>query len=244
MKKSEKKKADAYRQQVKEAEERMKNPTPEMIRNLENYCLYQILYINDAACNAVKFLESDLAKIPYKGKGARTIYNAAMKRVNAYFELINVCGIDMNSIANLFGEMDGYIDPKVTNLTKAIEDVLTSHNVDNAHWIAKVETASILCEYAVKIGKDYVDRIEKINPKNGKILNKLLIAEISKVVYSLSEFVITVSNCRTEIDLNNEQSVVKAYSKFSKDFITPKNFLEAVTEADEMNAEEGNMRLM
>ena len=118
--KAQKRRAQRHKEEEKAAKERMQNLDQNSIYQLENYVVYQILYLNDTACNACKFLGDELKTIPYKSKAVSTLYNALMKRVNAYWEYINIAEVDKYSLAELFGEMDEYLDEPVANFKKTM----------------------------------------------------------------------------------------------------------------------------
>ena len=137
--KAQKRQSQRYKEEIKDAAERMQHLDEKSIANIENYAVYQILYMNDVACNACKFLGEELKTIPYKSKAVPTVYNALMKRVNAYWEFLNITGIDHYSIANLFCEMDEYVDDRISDFKSAMTECLTDAGIQQAHWVASVE---------------------------------------------------------------------------------------------------------
>lgn len=248
MKKSEKRKIEKFKEKEREIEDMFKNPTPQVIATIENYCVFNLLYLNDTACNAVKFLGNDLDKRCYKGKWAKTLYNAAMKRVNAYFELIEKA-VDINSIANLFGEMDEYTDDLVIGLKVSIRNALVNNGYEykEADWVASVETAYTLCNYAIGFGNDCVAKLEKLhnNKRTISIFRKLFIVSIARVMQSFSNAVIDASPYKSNvIDLNMDAGVQKALGRFNKVYMNPTNFIKAVNVADEENEQNGYTKLM
>ena len=84
--KTEKRQRLARQRELEEGEKILANPNPVQLQALEEYITWQILYINDAACNACKFLGDELKTVNYRGNGAKKYYAAAMKRVTAYFD--------------------------------------------------------------------------------------------------------------------------------------------------------------
>lgn len=248
MKKSEKRKREKFKEKEREIEDMFKNPTPQVITTIENYCVFNLLYLNDTACNAIKFLESDLVKRSYKGKWAKTLYNAAMKRVNAYFELIEQA-IDINSIANLFVEMDGYVDDLVIELKVAIRNALVNNGYEykEAEWVASVETAYTLCNYAVGFGNNCIENLKKLhdNQITISVFKKLFIVSIEKVMHNFSNWVVEASPCKYNVvDLNMDAGVRKALGKLNKVYMNPSNFINAVNVADKENEQEGYTKLM
>lgn len=242
--KAQKKQTQKYNEELKAAKERMKNPTPQMVVNLENYCVYQILYANDAACNQIKFLGDTLKTIPYKTKGAQTIYGALMKRVEAYWEMNRQASIDQEAIASLFAEMDEYNDFHVDEVENAIEEVLAKKGVEQHKWVAKVETALILCQYAVQIGKDLLDRLQQLPNSHPATIRKLLIVEILRVMDNFSQFVVEAAHLgNTTIDLNKEPTVEEAFRKFNRAYIKPENYTKALANANKENEANGRMAL-
>lgn len=242
--KAQKKQTQKYNEEIKAAKERMKNPTPQMVVNLENYCVYQILYANDAACNQVKFLGETLKTIQYKSKGAQTKYNALMKRVNAYWDMINSSDINKDSLAEMFANMDGYTDKHIDNFRNAVNDVLVKNNVEQHTWVAQVETALVMCQYAVQLGTDLLARLKLLPNTHPVIISKLLIVEILRVMDDLCKFVTEAAHLgNVVINLNEEPTVQEAFRALNKAYIKPENYTKALTDANEENYAEGRMLL-
>lgn len=242
--KTQKRQTQKYNDEIKAAKERMKNPTPQMVVNLENYCVYQILYANDAACNQVKFLGGTLKTIQYKSKGAQTKYNAIMKRVNAYWEMINASDINQDSLAEMFANMDGYTDKHIDNFRNAIDNVLSMKNVEQHSWVAQVETALVMCQYAVQIGMDLLSRLKLLPNTHPVTISKLLIVEILRVMDDFSKFVVEAAHLgNVVINLNEEPTVQEAFSALNKAYIKPENYTKALAAANEENYAEGRMLL-
>lgn len=246
--KAQKKQAKKYNDEIKAAKERMKNPTPQMVVNLENYVVYQILYANDAACNQVKFLAPHIETIAYNSeltrKRLKTIYGALMKRVNSYWEMMNSSQIDQASIAELFANMDIYTDDNIDNFRNAIDDVLIKHGVEQHEWVAMVETAHVMCQYAVQIGIDMLDRLQRMPNTHPATIRKLLIVEILRVMDGFSKFVADAAHLgNTLIDLNKEPTVEAAFRKLNIAYIKPENYTKALAAANRENEAEGRMVL-
>lgn len=242
--KAQKKQTQKYNDEMKAAKERMKNPTPQMVVNLENYCVYQILYANDAACNQIKFLGDTLKTIPYKTKGAQVKYNALMKRVNAYWEMVNASDLDQSSLAEMFMNIDAYTDEHIDNFHKAVNDVLVNNGIEQHEWVAQVETALVLCQYAVQIGLDLIDRLQYLPNTHPSTVRKLLIVEILRVMDDFSKFVVEAAHIgNTLIDLNKEPTVEKAFRSLNKAYIKPENYTKALAAANKENEAEGRMLL-
>lgn len=246
--KAQKKQTQKYNEEIKAAKERMKNPTPQMVVNLENYVVYQILYANDAACNQIKFLAPHIEKVEYVSeltrKRLKTIYNALMKRVNAYWEMINASDVDQSSLAELFANMDVYTDENIDNLRNAIDDVLIKHKVEQHEWVAKVEAALVMCQYAVQIGVDLLDRLQRLPNTHPATIRKLLIVEVLRVMDDFSKFVAEAAHLgNTLIDLNKEPTVEAAFRKLNITYIKPENYTKALAAANKENEAEGRMLL-
>lgn len=242
--KAQKKQTQKYNEEIKAAKERMKNPTPQMVVNLENYCVYQILYANDAACNQVKFLGETLKTIQYKSKGAQTKYNALMKRVNAYWDMINSSDINKDSLAEMFANMDGYTDKHIDNFRNAVNDVLVKNNVEQHTWVAQVETALVMCQYAVQLGTDLLARLKLLPNTHPVIISKLLIVEILRVMDDLCKFVTEAAHLgNVVINLNEEPTVQEAFRALNKAYNKPENYTKALADANEENYAEGRMLL-
>jgi hypothetical protein len=243
--KSQKKQTQKYNEEMKRAGEWMKNPTEQQIHTVTNYVVYQILYVNDAACNECKFLGDKLKNIPYKGKGAQKIYGALMKRINAYWEFVNdILKLNSESLAELMGEMDEYMNGAIDGLRDSIRNVLERHGIGNPDWVASVETARTCVEYAIQVTKDYIEGLKKIN-KEAYALSPFIITEIGRVADNLADFVQQAAGMgKMTIDLNKDEDALRAFKRLNKAFIKPENFIKAAKNADKVNEAEGRIKLM
>lgn len=246
--KAQKKQTQRYNDEIKAAKERMKNPTPQMVQGLENYCIYQIIYMNDAACNAIKFLEPQIGNVQYNhpstSKRLKAIYGGVRRRSDEYMRKI-ANSFDQGSIAELFGNMDEYTEGHIDNLRKSIENVLVRRNIGQSAWIASVETANILCQYAVQIGLDLLGRLERLPGSHALLIRGMLIIDVLKAMSDLTDFVASAGHIgNTLIDLNKEPEVVQAFRAFNKAYIKPENFTSAAVRADEENIAEGRETVM
>lgn len=241
--KTEKRHAEHHKKMQKESMERLKNLDPNGIAQLENYAIYQTLYINDAACNECKFLRSKLEKMPYKSKAVSKIYNALMKRVDAYWEMVYSTSIDKDSLANLFCNMDDYMDEPINNLKKAIEEVLVENNVPYADWIASVETAYTVCHLAEVASLELIQHVSKWSKEIHK-MKCMVISSIVEVILNMSETVQEIHMSKISIDLNTNPKTMGAFKKLHKTFSDPNKFLAAAAAADKENRAENKMTLM
>lgn len=240
--KAQKRQAQKHKAEVKAQTEHMANLSEVEIVQLENYATFQILYINDVAYNLCKFLGDELKKIPYKSKAVPKIYAALMKRWNAYQEFINATGMDMNSVAALFCEMDEYIDNRVSKFSKAMENAMAGAGAEHPHWIASVETAYTVCDYAEQISKDIIERMAGIS-KKASCLISLVISEPKRVMKNLADTVQEI-HVRVNLNLNDVPEIQSAFRQLNKAFLDPNNFKKAQTTADEENMAEGRMTIM
>ena len=242
--KTEKRHAEKRKQELKEAQEKLENLTQNQIYQLENYTVFEILYINDAASNECRFLESKLNAMPYRSKAIRKIYNALMKRVNAYWEMIYSTTIDKDSLANLFGNIDDYMDEPISELKNAIQKVLEENEVPHADWVASVETAYTLCHFAEMSSLELIQKVSKWSKEVYK-MKAVVISSITDVARSLTESVqeIHMGN-KYNIDLNTNPTTMRAFKRMYKAFSDPRMFLNAAKSADEENEKEGRMKLM
>lgn len=242
--KAQKRQSQRYKEEIKDAAERMQHLDEKSIANIENYAVYQILYMNDVACNECKFLGEELKTIPYKSKGAQIKYNALMKRVNAYWEMINASDVDQAALAELFANMDVYTDENIDNFRKSIDEVLMAHGVGQHAWVAKVETALVMCQYAVQIGIDLLDRLQHLPNTHPATIRKLLIVEVLQIMDDFSKFVTEAAHLgSTIIDLNKEPTVEAAFRKLNIAYIKPENYTKALAAANKENEAEGRMLL-
>lgn len=240
--KTQRRKEARRKEAVAEARASWENPSQAHVCAVENYAMFQVLYVNDAAYNCCKSLEGGLAGVPYRTNTVSKRYGALMKRWSAYNALIEKTGIDMNSVANLFSEMDGYMDARVSDFQSAVRGVLEREEVPYAGWIASCETALTMCDYAVNMCRQLMKSLSQISP-NARMLSLLIVEEPLKVMRSVTDAVQQI-HVRKDIDLTKEKSVEAAFVRMNKAFCKPENFIGAQTAADTLNAEEGRMKIM
>lgn len=240
--KTQKRQAQRHREEIMAQAERMKNLDENGIRQLENYATFQILYINDAAYQRCKMLGPMLKDITYRSNGVQKIYGALMKRWDAYQQMINSTEIDMNSVYALFGEMDEYIDERIAKFKKAIEEKISEAGVEQAKWIAHVETALTMCDYAEQVSRDIIESLVKVSKRVAWLI-PLIIAEPARVMKNMANLVQQI-HVRVELDLNTIPEVQTAFRQLNKAFLDPNNFKKAQETADEENIAEGRMTIM
>lgn len=241
--KTEKRHAEHHKKMQKESMERLNNLDPNSIAQLENYAIYQTLYINDAACNECRFLRGQLEKMPYKSKAVKKIYDALMKRVNAYWEMVYSTAIDQESLASLFSNMDDYMDEPISNLKKSIKEVLDENDVPYSDWVASVETAYTVCHLAEVSSLELIQHVSKWSKEIHK-MKCIVISSIVDVILSMSETVQAIHMSKINIDLNINPKTMGAFKKLYKTFSDPNRFLAAVKSADEENKAEHRMTIM
>lgn len=242
--KAEKRKAERYAQKVKILNDRLKNPTLNDIYQMENYVAFQLLYINDAAYNCCKLLGDELKKIPYRSNQMKKIYAALMKRWAEYNDMVEHTGLNLNSVANLFSEMDEYVDDCVDGIRKAMRESLSGHDITNSDWLADIQSAVILCIYAVEAGRKMVINITKISPR-ASCLNALIAKRPLDVIENMSK-IAQQAHCKMNynIDLNKIPEITSALNRLNDTFFNPDNFIEAQKVSDEINVKEGNKIIM
>lgn len=241
--KTQKRQTQRYKEKVQANKELLANLTPNQVIQLENYTVYQILYINDMAYNNCKFLKEELKTIPYKSRDVEKIYKALMKRWDAYQEFIQSSSMNLYSLTNLLSEMDEYMDQVNEDVMSAICKVLESYNVPHAHWVARVETALIICEYAVSIARGLISRTSQYSKTIKGMM--CLIAHAPMVTMNGLARMVENIHCRNiNIDLNNEPSIRKAFKNLDKTFMSAQNFNTAQENADKENIKEGIMTIM
>lgn len=212
----------------------LNNPTPEVLTRLEEYVCWQVLYINDCACNQVIFLESELKNVHYNGKGAKILYNAARKRVASYLELVNALDFDEDYLVEMSSQMDEYMDGPANNLKKEIQRALDENNIERSSWVAAVETARLITHYAVEVSKQYLSKIQNVSTKC-RGLWYFNLSELSNVMEQLGDFVFKTSNVGDKnVDLNKDERVLAAFKKFVKAFTSADNFTTASANTNAM----------
>lgn len=232
--KSEKRRTEQEREARKNAHSVLENPSEELILGLENYSAYQSLYINDAAANLCKNLTSELAKVPYRGNGAKKINGALQKRVRAYFEKISSGELDLNSISYLFAEMDEYMDKFISKFRTEIEKVVLQYTTpEHARWIACLETARTMNEYAIMASEQLIARLVKFSPR-AIAIKEVVLYDTMPIIDSLCKFAQEAAGMsKVYINLNEIPEVQSSMDKLNEAFFSPNKFHKAVRKAEE-----------
>ena len=241
--KTQRKHQEQYKEQKKIAAERFANPDEHTIAALENYCLYLLMYVNDMACTKCRFLGTELKKLTFRTKRPEVLHNALMKRVKAYMDMIDSSELDQNALANLFSEMDLFMDNAVGDFEREMTNALKDHNVPNYEVLAKCETTRAVCDYAVCMGHRIVESLNEAHGR-GFLLKPFILQEMLNVMNDICSYVYASAHIGGAINLNEIPALTKAFNKLNKTFISPDNFAKALANAEKENKEDGNKSLM
>lgn len=207
-----------------------------------NFCTYHILYLNDAVCNEITYLEPSLKKIPYKGKGVFTMYNALKKRIGAYREVEAKINLDKDSLASLFSQYDEFFDDKVKKLRTQVTQTLKKHGVENPEWIASVETAHALLSFTINVTKNVTELLCEYE-KGITALQKLLPSDMMSIMDNFCDYIYIAAHIKNKINLNEEPNVMEAMNNLSVAFFRPENVNNALNAARQEIKEQGSESL-
>lgn len=241
--KKEKRDRERDREAQKLAQKKLNEHDEVAIANLENFCTYQVLYMNDCACNAILALGSDIPKMNYKTKRPTILYEAMKKRINTYFSAINRSTFDLNSLASLFERLDELVDAKITKVRHSIDGMLAANNIENHEWIAKVETARILLSYAKVTAEGIADEIRQYSPR-AYMLRSTLPKDLMDIMDSFCDYVQIAAHINQGIDLNECQDIVDAVDAITSAFFNPQKINTIFTDAERECKENNYAALM
>lgn len=201
------------------------------------YATYNILYINDEACNLIKELSTEIQSFD---KETKKIYGALNKRAFQYFELLSlVVGDKMIYFADFCGEMDDICDPLIEDFIDIIEDEYKKVNMGNERFLAKLEAMRTLCTVAVEANHKFTTEMVKTMPK-ANTLKMYSISEMLKIADNLIKWVYRKVPKEVFIDLNKNERILSAYRKMSSELISFDNFRKSYSKAVEYEYERKN----
>lgn len=185
------------------------------------YATYNILYVNDIACNLVKELSYEISE---QDKETRKIFGALLKRANAYFIKVNkIIGEKIDYFADYCGEMDDICDPFIDKFRNSLYETYKSYNIGNEKWYAKVETMRSMCELAVHSNKHLIERISLTYPR-AKWLSYYCIEEVFKVANNLTHWVYRKVPQSVSINFNKDSDVMVAFREMNTALMEYDNF--------------------
>lgn len=238
--KSERRRNERRKEATKAMEALIKNPTEPYKYLMGTYGFYGVLYLNDVVFNLCKDVERELHSLDYKDKGAQKICGALSKRMDNYFDIIKEPLLDRYSLAALFGEIDDYMDQRVSEVAREIENVLVGYSISNAHWLACCETTHLLCRYAIQINEMF-QSAGIMSDDQRFIVGLANLTEILGILDSLCHFAIVVGHVRDNINLNQHDKVLKAFKRLDKAFLDGEKFSNAMNAA-QTECEKNNWR--
>lgn len=211
-----------------------------MNKNQENlllYATYNVLYINDEACNLIKELSADIQDAD---KETKKIYGALHKRAVQYFDLLSlVVGDKMIYFADFCVEMDDICDPLIEDFIDVVEEEYKKLNMGNERFLAKLEAMRTLCAVAVEANYKFTETMIKTIPQ-ANILNMYSISEILKIADNLIKWVYRKVPKDVFVDLNKNERIINAYRKMSSELISVDNFRKSYSKAVEYEYERKN----
>lgn len=185
------------------------------------YSTYNILYINDLACNLVKELEPF---IPNDDKEAKKIYYALLKRARKYFGMVDkIIGDKVYYLADYFGEMDDISDSLVQNFQHEIECEYENAKIDNCSLYAKVETMRSMCDFAKYTSEIIISRIKRIT-KKADVLNFYNIEEVVRIANNLANWMYRKIPKGIEVKFNKDSRTIKSLEKLNEALLDFENF--------------------
>lgn len=205
--------------------------------NVMLYATYNVLYVNDIACNLVKELICD---IDDKDKETKKIFGALLKRAKEYFKKVeSIIGTRIDYFADYCGEMDDICDQYIDKFRNDLYEAYSSHNIENPLWYAKVETMRSMCELAVHSNKHLVERISVKYPR-AKWLNYYLIEDILKVANNFTHWVYRKVPKDISIDFNKDSDVMISFRELNTALMEYDNFEKCYLQAIEYEKERNN----
>ena len=199
----------------------MENKLSQQEENVMLYATYNILYVNDVACNLIKELVYELDD---KDKETKKIYGALLKRAKAYFKKVNtIVGDKIEYFADYCGEMDDVCDPFIDKFREELYKAYKSHNIGDEVWYAKVEIMRSMCELAVHSNKHLIDRISIKYPR-AKWLSYYCIEDIMKVANNFTHWVYRKVSNGVTIDFSQDSDVMVSFRALNTALMEYDNF--------------------
>lgn len=188
------------------------------------YSLVTILYANDCAmnmalnvCNAFKYTK-------YKSKIYSTLCSHIKKEADAYFKIFNdVFKDNIDFISNFNVVCDERCDKITNNITDKIKNSLIDAGVENAEFIAMLETCRCLMGYSCNINDTITEKASRMY-KTVEKLEQWKPQRAKNLIDSLSDYVFYVIPKGVNLNLNEIDGLVGLLNDWSKNIFDYKQY--------------------
>lgn len=196
--------------------------------------VYMAMAVNELACCCVLDIEPSIKD---KDKETKKIYFAAKKRVMKYQREINDVTMTTGSIYADFNDtFDCYIQPILTRYRDGLYNYLSEiKGVENPHFCALVELARAVTKMSITEISNRIIECQKID-KDALSLQHYKLKDLSDVLNNLTKWVFRKAD---DINYNDSEECVKAYSELIDTLNNPNILGECIINAQKIADNEG-----
>lgn len=192
---------------------------------------YMVLFVNDQVYNyTVSLMEAIRNSEHYRHK-AKKLANGIEREINAYnTNIFRVSKANKDAFAEITQSMEEDVQPHIDRYYYTISQILLDHGVSGgANRIASLSsTINMLTQMSRITISDFGDRMRKIVPLAYNPLSYLL---LDKVEYLSDQLSSEVTGKEVRINLNEQPSILKAFTAISNSLLRPEVFEKAFDRA-------------
>ena len=195
---------------------------------------YNMLYINDLIYNHIINIEKKFKS--HNHVETLKIYNGLLKNIEEYYNIINEI-IDKHSMAysNFCGIIDEDIDPLVDNLYESIYELLIQQvDKEVAELLSEIEVTLIICDIASSLFENTKKRRFEFDINFDRI-DYLNLTNVHKKVRGLSDWVTFLYRQDVNVNLNNEEKVVKSFKELTSKLVSVNMYANAINRINNEN---------
>lgn len=191
---------------------------------------YNMLYVNDMACNYVKDLEKSINKSG--DKELKKKFGAAIKRVNRYFSMINgIVGKNLDFFAEYNSGMDDIVDDSADNMLNRIEEIFNELAIPNAKMLSKIEMARTIVGLSVTSINIMVHEGRRLNEQIESLYTYKL-TELRDIMEDLTNW--SFRHIRNGFNMNNDEKLQKCFQTLRERLMNHENVCNSLTNAEEL----------
>lgn len=192
------------------------------------YSLITVLYANDCALNMALNVCNAFRYTNYKSKIFKTLCNSIKRESEKYFSAFNDVFKENIEFISEFNVMcDERCDEMTDKVVEKIQETLDKVGVENAEFIAMLETCRFLVGYSCKMNDKVIEKAGA-RFKSVNVIESWNITRIKKMVEDLSDYVFSVVPKDINLDLNKVDGLSDTLNDWMKNIFSLEKYEEKI----------------
>lgn len=201
------------------------------------YATYNILYVNDIACNLAKELVPVIAQ---KDKESKKIFGALMKRVHQYSNMIeNIVGDKIFYLADYFGEMDDIVDPIIDEFRSEVSKAYHEAGIEDCSFYAKVETMRGMFDFAKFSAQVMIEKTSVVTKRTGN-LKFYVLESMAQIANNFADWTYRHIRKDVNVEFGEDSNVMKCLARLNEALMDFDNYQKSYNKAIEYEKERNN----